>query len=141
MIRSLPMLRAPRLLALRAVPAAACALSVAAERATPKPAVNSAYVSDAIPPPDFAPTPNGPTLPAASRAHWDADWSEAQVATGALAAQQVHFYSGYAAWPIERLEEEVAAGKWTVVKASAQMLREGIAEDNIEAKLRAAVEL
>lgn len=88
MIRSLPMLLAPRAdalraaraLALRAAPAAARALSAAAERAPPKPAVNSAYVSDANPPPEFAPTPNGPKLPAASRAHWDADWSEAQVA-------------------------------------------------------------
>jgi len=44
------------------------------------------------------------------------------VLQGTAAPSDVNFYSGYSAWPIERLQREVAAGDWTVLKPSAPLL-------------------
>jgi len=44
------------------------------------------------------------------------------VSRGEATAAEVSFYSGYAAWPIERLKAEVAAGDWRVLKASSALL-------------------
>jgi putative AlgH/UPF0301 family transcriptional regulator len=46
------------------------------------------------------------------------------VSEGAASADELLFYSGYSAWPIARLQEEVAAGQWSVAKASPALLLE-----------------
>lgn len=46
-----------------------------------------------------------------------------KVARGELTASAVSFFSGYIAWPIARLEQEVRDGKWSVLKASTPLLR------------------
>jgi len=46
------------------------------------------------------------------------------VAAGRASTSDVLFYSGYAAWPIDRLEAEVRAGQWNVAKASPSLLLE-----------------
>jgi len=47
---------------------------------------------------------------------------EGLVARRVASPDDVLFYSGYSAWPIERLKQEVAAGQWRVTKASATLL-------------------
>ena len=50
---------------------------------------------------------------------------------------QVRFYSGYAAWPISRLEHEVAQGKWRVALPSQQLLADGLASGGLRQLLEA----
>jgi len=63
--------------------------------------------------------------------------TQAAVMAGELAPSDVRFYSGYAAWPIERLKQEVAAGKWRVAQASKEFLAAGLAGGNLRASLQA----
>lgn len=44
------------------------------------------------------------------------------VETGKARADDVMFLSGYAAWPISRLKQEVAEGQWSIAKASTEVL-------------------
>jgi len=48
--------------------------------------------------------------------------AQRQVGTGLHDANAVSFFSGYVAWPLEELEEQVAQGQWRVAAASAEML-------------------
>lgn len=63
-----------------------------------------------------------------------------QVVDGALSADDVRFFSGYAAWPISRLEEEVAQGKWKVAKASEALLLSGLRGGDLAARLAVAMQ-
>ena len=56
------------------------------------------------------------------------------VATGRASASDVLFYSGYHAWPIKRLEAEVAAGQWTIVKASHELLLSAAKDEHTAAR-------
>jgi putative AlgH/UPF0301 family transcriptional regulator len=47
---------------------------------------------------------------------------QARVDAGSLRADAISFYSGYAAWPIARLADEVAAGTWHVAVAPSDHL-------------------
>ena len=49
-----------------------------------------------------------------------------RVTAAEVSADDFTFYSGYAAWPIARLKEEVRQGKWGVVKASSDFLNAAI---------------
>ncbi|KAL1510821.1 hypothetical protein AB1Y20_007104 [Prymnesium parvum] len=44
------------------------------------------------------------------------------VSTGEASASEMLFYSGYAAWPLARLQREVEAGQWSVAAASSPLL-------------------
>jgi len=48
--------------------------------------------------------------------------AQARVDAGSLRADAISFYSGYAAWPIARLADEVAAGTWHVAVAPSDHL-------------------
>jgi len=63
--------------------------------------------------------------------------AHAAVQRGELRATDVNFFSGYAAWPIERLKEEVADGKWKVARASKALLTSGLASGTLHQLLGA----
>jgi len=55
--------------------------------------------------------------------------AQRQVDAGRAAAADFHFYSGYASWSIEQLDEEIAAGKWRLAQAASNLLFAGIRAD------------
>ena len=57
-----------------------------------------------------------------------------EVDAGVMRPSELTFFSGYAAWPIERLRDEIAAGRWAVARASSQMILEGVRDGSISAK-------
>jgi len=67
--------------------------------------------------------------------------AEAQrvVSAGRASPADMLFYSGYAAWPIERLEAEVRDGQWSVVKASSTLLFEAAKVGNAHTMLSLAM--
>ena len=57
-----------------------------------------------------------------------------------LEADELTFYSGYAAWPIARLRTEMATGQWMVAKASSKLILEGVRKGGLTAEdVRAAM--
>ena len=65
--------------------------------------------------------------------------AQKRVARGEAAADDLAFFSGYAAWPIETLNEEIAAGTWRVVAASAKVVAAAAAAVDGEEGRRAVV--
>lgn len=65
--------------------------------------------------------------------------AQRRVDAGEISADAFSFFAGYAAWPIERLRDEVRAGRWGVVKASRERLmraiRQGASATDLESEL------
>ena len=90
----------------------------------------------------LSPRPTAHSYSPTAGVHVVASLTEAhqQVVDGALGADDVRFFSGYAAWPISRLEEEVASGKWKVAKASEALLLSGLRGGDLAARLAVAMQ-
>ena len=66
--------------------------------------------------------------------------AQSKVDAGTLEADELTFYSGYAAWPIARLRTEMATGQWMVAKASSKLILEGVRKGGLTAEdVRAAM--
>ena len=64
--------------------------------------------------------------------------AQALVDAGALNASDVSFFSGYAAWPIARLAQEIADGRWRLARASSDLLLDGVRAGTLSAAALAA---
>ena len=63
--------------------------------------------------------------------------AHAAVQRGEMHSSDINFFSGYAAWPIERLNQEIADGKWKVARASKALLASGLASGTLHQLLEA----
>jgi putative AlgH/UPF0301 family transcriptional regulator len=61
--------------------------------------------------------------------------AQRRIDRGELSADAFTFFTGYAAWPIERLRDEVRSGKWGVAKASTELLLAAVREGTSAAAL------
>ena len=51
-----------------------------------------------------------------------------------MSPSDLTFFSGYVAWPIARLRDEIALGRWAVARASSQMILDGVRDGSMSAK-------
>lgn len=65
--------------------------------------------------------------------------AQARVDAHTLEASEVLFFSGYAAWPLARLEEEVAEGRWSIASASSALLLDRVRAGTLSATALAAI--
>ena len=64
--------------------------------------------------------------------------AQSKVDDGTMNATDLTFFSGYAAWPIARLQQEISDGQWLVAKASSEMLLDGVRDGTLGAARLAA---
>ena len=57
-----------------------------------------------------------------------------KVDAGKMSPSDLTFFSGYVAWPIARLRDEIALGRWAVARASSQMILDGVRDGSMSAK-------